>query len=702
MAAVPDDDELRAFLRGALTAERFAAVDAWLAALPPPEAERRLASLDQPGRNLALAAPTPENHGFAAERADGRLVAGDSLGAGGMATVVAAHDRALDRPVALKVLRPRQAGESLESYLLRETAFRREAALTAALDHPAIVPVHDVGRVDGRPAFTMKRLEGSPFDRVVAEGQLPLPELVRVLIQVSEAVAFAHSRGIVHRDLTPANVLVGAFGAVYVLDWGLAERSGTHSGIRAGTPGWMAPEQATGAPVDPRLDVYALGGLLGLILVDASPKALAAVARRCRAEDPAARYADAGAVAAELRRWLDDGVTLAQEANAVERAWLRLRRSPRLRAGLAAAALAVLGTMAVWWWTGHAASERARARLAELERNVPLDRPEAIRLARAEVEALRREHPRLPEAAALAARLEAAQAVAQAADRLVAVRARLHALLRRTREIGPWGDQIQAWREALRQAGGEALTADTAAALAFLWRAEREQGDTAGAAATTGRLAAEGPTPGWRALGRLLGMVAFRAHDPVLCRCDDSEAVLAEPAPAAVALALFAPEPRLTAYAQARLAVAPGDFWPLLAAARAALAAHDGAAAERLAFTASGAEPGSLLPRLVLAYVALDRTAWPALLAEAERGLATDAGNSELLALRAVALARLDRKPEAQTIVDRLPAAHLRYHLGNRVGHPMELAVDALVAAGLAIAPAAPDLGPLSPHQHHH
>jgi tRNA A-37 threonylcarbamoyl transferase component Bud32 len=696
---MPDDAELRAWLRGTLSGGRCASLEAWLASLPPAEAEARLAALDRPGHTLAITVPTSSPN-FTSERATGRLVTGDNLGVGGMATVVAAHDRALDRQVALKVLRPRLPAEDLETYLLREAAFRREAALTAALDHPAIVPVHDVGRVDGRPAFTMKRLDGNTFDRVVADRHLPLAELVRVLLHVAEAVASAHSRGIVHRDLTPANVLVGAFGAVYVLDWGLAGRSGSNDGIRAGTPGWMAPEQAQAAVADPRLDVYALGGLLALVLADSTPKALAAVATRCRASDPAERYADAGAVADELRRWLDDGVTLAQETNAVERAWLRLRQSPRLRAGLAAAGLAALAAMGAWRWTEQAAEERTRGRLAELEHSVPLDRPEAIGIARAEVEAIRREHPRLPEAVALAARLETAQALARTAAAAAEARARLDSLLRRTREIGPWGDQVQAWQETLLQPGGDPAT--VAAARAFLWRAQREQDDTAGAAATAAQLAGSGPGPGWQALGRLLSLVAFRAHDPVLCLCEDSEAVLADAASAAVALALFAPEPRLTAYARARLLTAPGDFWPLIAAARAALAAHDTGEAERLAFIASGAEPGSLLPRLVLAYVALSRQTWSELLVQADRGLAADPGNSELLALRAVALARLGRREEAQAVIDHLPATHLRYHLSNRVGHPMELAVDALVAAGVTIAPAEPDLGPLTPPHRHH
>lgn len=715
-ADLPDESDLRAYLAGSLDPARFARVDAWLAALPADEAERRLAALDAPGRPLDLPVQRPGD-GFVAEAAAGRLRRGEALGSGGMASVVCASDRALEREVALKILRPRQDGEDLEAYLLREAAFRREAALTAALDHPAIVPVHDIGRCDGRPAFTMKRLDGRPLDEVVATGSSPLAELVQILIHVADAIAFAHSRGIVHRDLTPANVLVGGFGAVYVIDWGLAAPRGTADGVRAGTTGWMAPEQAAGAVADPRMDVHALGGLLRLILGTDPPRGLAAVARRCLAADPAARYADAGEVAAELRRWLDDGVTAAQEAGAFELAWLRLRRSRRARGILVAAAVAAAAAAGLGLWLAHAAEADARARIARLGREAPLDRPEAIALALTEATAVAREHPRLPEAAALVARLDAALAVARSSERAAADRARIDGLLARTRRIGPWGDQIEAWRSALgglglgldpahretdlRLLAGSPLRTQAMASLAFLWRAQREQGDTAGAEASAGLLAAAGPTTGWQALGRLLGMVEFRAHDPVLCRCDDSEAVLADPGAAAVALALFAPEERLTRYARERLAASPGDFWPLIAAARAALAAHDQGEAERLAWTASGAEPDSLLPRLLLAYVDLGRSAWPSLLAQTGQGLAADPGNTELLALRAVALARSGRAAEAQAVVDRLPAGHLRYHLAHRVGHPMELAVDALVAAGLAIGPAAPDLGPLTPHRHH-
>lgn len=730
----PHPDELRAFCAGTLPAERFAAIDQWLAALPEAEAEQALADagmLDavssSPGLHPLDAQPT----GFITYLPRSRLRPGAALGSGGMAVVSAAHDRLLDRTVAVKVLRPRRADESLEQFHLREAAFRREAAITAGLEHPAIPPVHDVGHDGGLPAFVMKRLEGQSFAAVVAEGALPLAERLGIVLRVAEAVGYAHTRGVVHRDLTPHNILVADFGAVYVLDWGLAATTGSQDALRVGTPDWMAPEQAQGAPADPRMDVFALGALALFAVIGPGapdktlppdpaewkkhriPRGIAALIRRCLHRDPAARYADATAVAEELRRWFSDGLTLAQDATRWELAWLRLRRSPRARAAIAMILVVVIGMGGGWWWLSERTRAQVETRINQIAAGTDLEQSGTVAMALDEVRELARHHPHLAAVRTLEARLQAAHDLARRHEQDEAVRSELGKLLTRTRTLGPWADQIQAWRAAIRAAGlsmqparldddarllmRSPLRATIAESLAFLWRAEKERGADHFAEHTAALLAAAGPTPAWQALGRLLGRSRFAAHDPVFCVCDDAAGTLSEAAPTAIALALFAPEPRLTAAARATLLQRPGDFWPLIASARASLAEGDHQLAERLALTASGAEPDSLLPQLVLAYVALERRD-PAMLARViTRGQGIDPDNNELRLLEAVVLALTNRQAEAQALVDRFDAGHLQYHLHHAVGHPMERSVQALVAAGLRIPEAPAQLGPLTP-----
>lgn len=741
---VPSEAELRSYLQGTLSAERFAVVDAWIAnQTSPDEVERLLIAAEPLPTSLPhLKHARATTDAFTIDGPRGRLTPGEELGAGGMGIVRAAHDRALQRTVALKVLRPRQLHEPLEAFLMREAAFRREAVMTANLEHPAIVPIYEIGSVGGSPAFSMKRVSGRSLDAVVQEGATPIAEMVTILQRVAEAVAYAHHHGIVHRDLTPVNVLVEDYGAVYVLDWGLAEHIGVTSSLRAGTPAWMAPEQHEAVPTDPRMDVFGLGGLICFALTRRGPRAststencdglnlpmldspmvpagLAAVAKRCLSLRPDDRYATGEAVADELARWQGEGLTLAQQVGWMHWWWLRLRRSGPLRNAAIAGVAAVLVIVAAWWWITSSNIERAHRRVSELAQTVSLDQPEALDLALSEVRSLRRDFPALTDVAELESRLATAREVSRQMTERELLREQINALLDRTRQIGPWVNQVTAWRGALRQVGlvleRASETDDVSAmqhagdarliaeALAYYWRSEREQGGRLGAEAAALVLMRGGPTAGWRALGRILAHTEFRAHDPVLGTGSDADAVLAEPAPAAAALSLFAPQRKLEAYARSRLEQAPGDFWALIAAGRAALAAHDVHESQHLALVASGAEPGSLLPRLILAYVALEQQTWPTLLEQVERGLETDPANVELMTLRAIALAHVERRTEAERIVATLPAGHLRFHLAHRVGHPMELAVDALVATGITLPEAAPDLGPLVPaHEDHH
>ncbi len=203
---------------------------------------------------------------------------GELIGRGGMGEVMAATDTRIGRDVAIKRMR----GESADAASV--SRFLREARIQARLDHPAIVPVHEVGQDDqGRPFFTMKRLTGVTLhDRLGERG--PLQPLLRAFVDVCFAVELAHSRGVIHRDLKPANIMLGDYNDVYVIDWGIARvladrpnhanQAGdidtigeqTEAGGLLGTPGYMAPEQIDGTHVGLPADVYALGAILFEIL----------------------------------------------------------------------------------------------------------------------------------------------------------------------------------------------------------------------------------------------------------------------------------------------------------------------------------------------------------------------------------------------------------------------------------------------------
>jgi serine/threonine-protein kinase len=201
---------------------------------------------------------------------------GELIGRGGMGEVLAAHDQRIGREVAIKRMRSDHPdGEQLARFL-------REARIQARLDHPAIVPVHELGTDEaGRPYFTMKRVSGRTLAQRMADGA-SLQALLRAFIDVCRAVDLAHSRAVIHRDLKPANIMMGDYGEVYVLDWGVARvltddtrhsvadietlDDGTQTGALLGTPGFMAPEQIKGLPVTQPADVYALGAILFEIL----------------------------------------------------------------------------------------------------------------------------------------------------------------------------------------------------------------------------------------------------------------------------------------------------------------------------------------------------------------------------------------------------------------------------------------------------
>src|SRR5215471_12816927 len=198
----------------------------------------------------------------------------DVLGTGGMGVVFHAEDLHLRRPVALKVMRP-----SLATSAEFHRRFLREARLAAAVDHEHVVTVYQVGEDRGVPFLAMQLLRGQTLEQRLerAGGRLPLPEVLRVGREIAAGLAAAHARGLVHRDIKPANVwLEQGRGRVRIVDFGLARGSEpdaqlTQAGAVIGTPAYMAPEQATGAAVDARCDLFSLGAVMYRAATGLSP-----------------------------------------------------------------------------------------------------------------------------------------------------------------------------------------------------------------------------------------------------------------------------------------------------------------------------------------------------------------------------------------------------------------------------------------------
>ncbi|HET7785032.1 MAG TPA: serine/threonine-protein kinase [Myxococcales bacterium] len=275
-------------------------------------------------------------------------------GKGGMGTVYVVEDADLRRRVALKVLDLPDPG--------LEARLRREAQVLARLEHPGIVPVHEVGVLpDGRTFYTMKLVEGARLDRYL-DAAAPLAERLRLFLRIAEAVAFAHARGVVHRDLKPENVMVGPFGEVLVMDWGLARvlaetsetppRRTTGESAVLGTPGFMSPEQRAGASAsaDERADVYSLGALLRWMAGAGSPAALMAICRRATAEDREDRYPDVPSLAADVTRFVDGAAVSAHPEGVLQRG-MRVARRHRVALGVMLAYLA--GRALILLFTGR-------------------------------------------------------------------------------------------------------------------------------------------------------------------------------------------------------------------------------------------------------------------------------------------------------------------------------------------------------------
>jgi serine/threonine protein kinase len=265
----------------------------------------------------------------------------EEIGRGGMGVVYLARDTQLERQVAVKVLNATDGSGEAPDRLLAE------ARILARLEHPGIVPVHDAGALpDGRIYYAMKLVQGTQLDRF-SETKPPLPELLRTFCRVCEPVGFAHSQGVFHRDLKPSNIMVGKFGEVLVLDWGLAL-----DGMTGGTPEFMAPEQARGDSVNARSDVYALGKTLAFLLRRGAPapKPLVSIIRKATSPDAELRYSGALELADDVARFLDGVPVLAHKESIWEGAQ---RFASRNKVWIALMLTYVVVRAVLFFWLGR-------------------------------------------------------------------------------------------------------------------------------------------------------------------------------------------------------------------------------------------------------------------------------------------------------------------------------------------------------------
>jgi predicted Ser/Thr protein kinase len=292
-----------------------------------------------------------------------------TLGRGAMGVVYKARQRGLRRIVALKMIL--SGGHASEHDIAR---FQVEAEAIAQLQHPGIVQIYEVGEEDGRPFFSLEFVDGGSLQKKIAGTPQPPAEAARMAQLLAEAMQCAHAHNIIHRDLKPANVLLTKDGQPKITDFGLAkqlegESGQTHSGTILGTPSYMAPEQAEGKihEVGPLSDTYALGAILYELLTGRPPfkaasvldtlhqvrtqepvaptqlqpkvpRDLETICLKCLQKSPAKRYASAGALAEDLRRFQAGEPILARPVGRLERAWRWCRRNPKV-AGLSALAV---------------------------------------------------------------------------------------------------------------------------------------------------------------------------------------------------------------------------------------------------------------------------------------------------------------------------------------------------------------------------
>ena len=314
----------------------------------------------------------------------------EQIGCGGMGVIYRARQRHSRRIVAVKRVLSYRADS--HGALQR---FRREAQAVASLDHPNILPIYEVSESeDGLPFFSMKLAEKGSLAENAASLRDEPRKCVQLMVKVARAVEYAHSRGVLHRDIKPGNILLNDRGEPLVSDFGLAKLLDgnddlTRSLTTFGTAGFIAPEQANGAAADvtPAADVYSLGAVLFNVLAGRPPflgsnpvsvirkasetpapklrtlsrnsgidRDLETICARCLERDPEARYQSAGDFAADLERWLNGRPIVARPVSPPARIWRWSRRNPKL-VGAATTGL-LLGAAAVWLFRGEVAHEQ--------------------------------------------------------------------------------------------------------------------------------------------------------------------------------------------------------------------------------------------------------------------------------------------------------------------------------------------------------
>jgi hypothetical protein len=317
----------------------------------------------------------------------GRYALKYKIGAGGLGTVYAAHDPLLSRLIAIKTLNLEISADERDAF---NALFLNEARAAGGLSHPHIVTVFDAGVSDQSAYIAMELLKGRDLRQLRQEGWRPMPMQAALIVRrVADALAYAHSKGVVHRDIKPANIFMVGRTQPRVLDFGIARIAHQHDGagdVAAGSPYYMAPEQARQQTVDRRADVFSLGVVLYELLTDqkpfrgatlseittavlehhppradevnpAVPAALAEIAARAMQKDPEHRYRSARALSRELRHWLEENASAPDSVPAGEAAAPAPQQRRRWVLAGAAAALLVVG--GAWWaWTAtHTAAD---------------------------------------------------------------------------------------------------------------------------------------------------------------------------------------------------------------------------------------------------------------------------------------------------------------------------------------------------------
>jgi serine/threonine protein kinase/tetratricopeptide (TPR) repeat protein len=304
----------------------------------------------------------------------------EEIGRGGQGVVYRAHQKSLNRTVALKVI---GLGHwATEAHLKR---FRREAQAAASLEHPCIVPIHEVGERDGSCYFSMKFVEGGQLDEVIRREPVPVRRAAELIAKLARTVHYAHEHHILHRDIKPGNILLDQRGEPHLTDFGLARLVETESTVTRtmevlGTPSYMAPEQAVGnnAAITSATDVYGLGAVLYQLLtahppfaggttfetvrlvLDTEPRQprllnpkidrdLNTICLKCLEKDPKSRYASALALAEDLERWLKHEPIWAHRTGIFTRGKKWLRRNPSI-AVMAAMLLVLAVPLGVMIW----------------------------------------------------------------------------------------------------------------------------------------------------------------------------------------------------------------------------------------------------------------------------------------------------------------------------------------------------------------